>query len=214
VNGPENIGKVHLAAWELVVLFHYAFFLCEFPDSTALWISVIIITLHGNCRRIVGCAIDMMLSNYLQLLLVFKSLNIRSLNCKDPVHILLVGPHGQAKTLFLKCILETFGEKKAFFTVGGNASKSGMIDLLFGMRPKYLLLDELEHLKPEYQTALLSLMETFKSNDALESQQLKTWVFATGNGTKKLSEPLLSRFRVMYLNEYEFSQFYEISDNN
>ena len=36
-------------------------------------------------------------------------------------------------------------------------------------------------------------------------------VFATSNGTKKLSEPLLSRFRVMYLNEYEFSQFYEIS---
>jgi hypothetical protein len=34
---------------------------------------------------------------------------------------------------------------------------------------------------------------------------------ATSNGTKKLSEPLLSRFRVMYLNEYEFSQFYEIA---
>jgi MoxR-like ATPase len=41
--------------------------------------------------------------------------------------------------------------------------------------------------------------------------QLKTWVFATSNGTKKLSEPLLSRFRVMYLNEYDFSQFYEIA---
>jgi MoxR-like ATPase len=86
------------------------------------------------------------------------------------VHILLVGPPGQAKTMFLKCILETFGEKKAFFTVGGTASKS----------------------KVRYT-------------------HLKTWVFATSNGTKKLSEPLLSRFRVMYLNEYEFSQFYEIS---
>jgi len=41
--------------------------------------------------------------------------------------------------------------------------------------------------------------------------QLKTWVFATSNGTKKLSEPLLSRFRVMYLNQYDFSQYYEIS---
>ena len=41
--------------------------------------------------------------------------------------------------------------------------------------------------------------------------QLKTWVIATSNGTKKLSEPLLSRFRVMYLNEYSFSQFYEIA---
>jgi holliday junction DNA helicase RuvB len=43
---------------------------------------------------------------------------VRSLTSKQPVHILLVGPPGQAKTLFLKCILETFGEKKAFFTVG------------------------------------------------------------------------------------------------
>ena len=40
---------------------------------------------------------------------------------------------------------------------------------------------------------------------------LKTWVFATSNGTKKLSQPLLSRFRVIYLKEYEFSQFYEIA---
>jgi holliday junction DNA helicase RuvB len=46
---------------------------------------------------------------------------IRSLNSGEPVHILLVGPPGQAKTLFLRCILETFGGKKAFFTVGGNA---------------------------------------------------------------------------------------------
>jgi hypothetical protein len=55
---------------------------------------------------------------------------IRSLNSKEPVHILLVGPQGQAKTLFLKCIFETFRQNKAFFTVGGNASKSGMIDVL------------------------------------------------------------------------------------
>jgi predicted ATPase with chaperone activity len=37
---------------------------------------------------------------------------VRSLTSKKPVHILLVGPPGQTKTLFLKCILETFGETK------------------------------------------------------------------------------------------------------
>src|SRR5215469_7180602 len=70
---------------------------------------------------------------------------VRSLTSKEPVHILLVGPPGQAKTLFLKCILETFGEKKAFCTVGCNASKLGMIDVLFDLQPKYLLIDEIEH---------------------------------------------------------------------
>ena len=85
---------------------------------------------------------------------------LRSLNSREPVHILIVGPPGQANTLFLKCILEAFGSTKAFFTVGGNASKSGIIDVLFDMQPKYLLVDEIEHLKPDYQTMLLSLMET------------------------------------------------------
>jgi len=139
---------------------------------------------------------------------------VRSLNSKEPVHILLVGPPGQAKTLFLRCIREHFREK-AFFTVGGNASKSGIIDALFDLRPKYLLIDEIEHLKPEYQTTLLSLMETGLLSQTVHKKvrqtYLKTWVFATSNGTKKLSEPLLSRFRVMYLTEYNFSQFYEIS---
>jgi MoxR-like ATPase len=140
---------------------------------------------------------------------------LRALNSDEPVHVLLVGPPGQAKTLFLKCILKTFGEKKAFFTVGGNASKSGMIDALFDMRPKYLLIDEIEHLKPVYQTTLLSLMETGILTQTIHSKvrhmHLKTWVFATSNGTKKLSQPLLSRFKIMYLSEYEFSQFYEIA---
>jgi MoxR-like ATPase len=105
--------------------------------------------------------------------------------------------------------------KKAFFTVGGNASKSGLIDALFDMRPRYLLVDEIEHLKPEYQTAVLSLMETGILTQTMHSKvrhiHLKTCVFATSNGTKKFSEPLLSRFRVIYLNEYEFPQFYEIA---
>jgi MoxR-like ATPase len=140
---------------------------------------------------------------------------IRSLNSKDPVHILLIGPPGQAKTLFLKCILEEFEWNKAFFAAGGNASKSGIIDVLFDMRPRYLLIDEIEHLKSEYQTMLLSLMETGILTQTMHKKvrqtHLKTWVFATSNGTKRLSEPLLSRFRVMYVNQYDFAQFYEIS---
>jgi MoxR-like ATPase len=141
----------------------------------------------------------------------------RSLDCEHPVHILLVGPPGQAKTLFLKCIFEAYGSTNSYFTIGGNASKSGMIDVLFELRPKYLLVDEIEHPKPEYQTMLLSLMETGILTQTMHRKvrqtNLKTWVFATSNGTKKLSEPLLSRFRVMYVNEYDFAQFYEISTN-
>jgi MoxR-like ATPase len=89
--------------------------------------------------------------------------------------------------------------EKGIFTVGGNASKSGLIDVLFDMQPKYLLIDEIEHLKPEYQTTLLSLMETRILTQTMHSKvrqiHLKTWVFAISNGTKKLSEPLLSKIQ-------------------
>jgi MoxR-like ATPase len=36
-----------------------------------------------------------------------------------------------------------------------QGSVIGMIDVLFDMRPKYLLIDEIERLKPEYQTMFL-----------------------------------------------------------
>jgi hypothetical protein len=42
------------------------------------------------------------------------------LNSKEPVHILLVGPPGQAKTLFLKCILEAYGSRQMPIAVSGN----------------------------------------------------------------------------------------------
>ena len=81
-----------------------------------------------------------------------------------------------------------------------------LIDVLFDMRPKYLLVDEIEHLKHEYQTALLSLMETGILTQAMHSKvrhiHLKTV-------QRNFQNPC--RFRVMYLNEYEFSQFYEIA---
>jgi hypothetical protein len=38
---------------------------------------------------------------------------LRSLNSDEPVHILLVGLPGQGKILFLKSILEAFGEKSS-----------------------------------------------------------------------------------------------------
>jgi holliday junction DNA helicase RuvB len=169
------------------------------------WKSALAITRRGNApffNEIIGYE-------------GIKRTFLRSLTSEEPVHIILVGPPGHAKTLFLKCILEAFGQREAFFTVGGNASKSGIIDVLFDMRPRYLLIDEIEYLRPEYQTMLLSLMETGiltqTMHKKLRQVHLKTWVFATSNGTRKLSEPLLSRFRVMHLNRYDFSQFYEIS---
>jgi Holliday junction DNA helicase RuvB len=40
--------------------------------------------------------------------------------------------------------------------------------------------------------------------------QLKTWVFATSNGTDRMLTPLLSRFVVLHFKQYTFGSFQEV----
>ena len=50
--------------------------------------------------------------------------------------------------------------KDSYFIDCSNATKSGIIDYVFGNKPRYLLLDELDKLSKKDQTFLLNLMET------------------------------------------------------
>lgn len=134
-----------------------------------------------------------------------------SLSSEMPVHILLVGPPASAKTLFM---LECIKLERSFFTLGSHSTKSGMIDYLFEKRPRYLIVDEIEHMPMKDQTALLSLMETGivaeTKYQRTRNTQLKTWVFATSNGTERMLTPLLSRFVVLHFKPYSFGSFQEV----
>jgi replication-associated recombination protein RarA len=136
-----------------------------------------------------------------------------SLSSKDrPVHILLVGPPASAKTLFM---LECLKLERSYFMLGSHSTKSGMIEYLFEKRPRYVIVDEIEHMPLKDQTALLSLMETgiiaeTKFQKA-RNTQLKTWVFATSNGTERMLTPLLSRFLVLYFKPYKYNSFKEVT---
>jgi DNA polymerase III delta prime subunit len=142
-----------------------------------------------------------------------KKLFHLSLYSKErPVHILLVGPPASAKTLFM---LECMKLERSYFTLGSHSTKSGMIEYLFAKRPRYLIIDEIEHMPLKDQTALLSLMETgiiaeTKFQKA-RNTQLKTWVFATSNATERLLTPLLSRFLVLYFKPYKYGNFKEVT---
>lgn len=129
-----------------------------------------------------------------------------------PVHILLVGPPASAKTLFM---LECMKLDRSYFTLGSHSTRSGMIEYLFEKRPRYLIIDEIEHMPLRDQTALLSLMETgiiaeTKFQKA-RNTQLKTWVFATSNATERMLTPLLSRFLILYFKPYKFESFKEVT---
>nr|WP_294807930.1 ATP-binding protein [uncultured Nitrososphaera sp.] len=140
-----------------------------------------------------------------------KRLFQMSLSSDKPVHILLVGPPASAKTLFM---LECMKLERSYFTLGSHSTKSGMIDYLFEKRPRYLIVDEIEHMPMKDQTALLSLMETGIVAETkfqkTRNTQLKTWVFATSNGTERMLTPLLSRFIVLHFKQYSLGSFTEI----
>jgi Holliday junction DNA helicase RuvB len=140
-----------------------------------------------------------------------KRLFSLSLSSDRPVHILLVGPPASAKTLFM---LECIKLERSFFTLGSHSTKAGMVDYLFEKRPRYLIVDEIEHMPMKDQTALLSLMETGIVAETkfqkTRNTQLKTWVFATSNGTERMLTPLLSRFVVLHFKPYSFGSFSQV----
>ena len=141
-----------------------------------------------------------------------KRLFRMSLSSEKPVHVLLVGPPASAKTLFM---LECIKLERSFFTLGSHSTKSGMIDYLFKDRPRYLIVDEIEHMPMKDQTALLSLMETGiiaeTKYQKTRNTQMKTWVFATSNGTERMLTPLLSRFIILHFKKYKYENFREIA---
>jgi Holliday junction DNA helicase RuvB len=138
---------------------------------------------------------------------------VKAILSKRPVHILLLGSPGSAKTMFLTEIMRE--HKASYFVVGSNTTKAGLVNQLFERRPKFLLIDELEKMSMKDQNALLHLMETgiiseTKINKTRE-MELTSWVFATANSCEKIIKPLLSRFAILEMPEYTFEEFTEIA---
>jgi MoxR-like ATPase len=142
-----------------------------------------------------------------------KQIFAKAILSKRPVHILLVGSPGSAKTMFLTEIMRQY--KESYFIVGSNTTKAGLLNQLFERRPKFLLIDELEKMSATDQTSLLHLMETGIISETkinkTRQMELASWVFATANSCDKIIQPLLSRFAILEIPEYTFEEFTEIA---
>jgi Holliday junction DNA helicase RuvB len=142
-----------------------------------------------------------------------KWLLTSALNSEQPVHILLVGKLGLGKTRFIEAIEREYED--SYMTLGLGATGAGMINACFERQPRYLLVDEIEHLRQSDQAALLSLMQ---SGVLVETKVSKTRriefrcsVIATCNDTKRLKAPLLSRFAIINIPEYDKEQFVSVT---
>lgn len=80
-----------------------------------------------------------------------KWLLTSAIDSEQPVHILLVGKPGLAKTKFLEAIEREYED--SYMALGSGTTCAGMINACFERRPRYLLVDEIEHLN-------LSLMQS------------------------------------------------------
>jgi Holliday junction DNA helicase RuvB len=104
---------------------------------------------------------------------------------------------------------------RAYFTTGAHSTKAGMLDYLFDKRPRFLLIDEIEHMSAKDQAVLLSLMQSQILSETkykkTRQTQLKCSIFASSNGTKKMLDPLLSRFVVVNVEKYSYEEFKEVA---
>jgi MoxR-like ATPase len=142
-----------------------------------------------------------------------KKLLLKSIISKEPVNILLTGPPSSSKTVFLLDMLEALDE--SYFMDATSTTSAGMIDYMFTHDMKYLLIDEIDKMKPKDQAALLNALETgiiceTKLNGKTRQKRIKIWTFATSNGVEGLSNALRSRFMELHLKEYTYEEFKDI----
>jgi len=137
-----------------------------------------------------------------------------ALRAEQPVHVLLTGEPGCGKTQFLENI-KGYYKDRAYFTIGAHSTKAGMLDYLFEKRPRFLLIDEIEHMPAKDQAVLLSLMQSQILSETkyrkTRQTQLRCSVFATSNSTKKMLDPLLSRFVMIIVEKYSYEEFKDIA---
>jgi AAA+ superfamily predicted ATPase len=142
-----------------------------------------------------------------------KDIVRRALDSEENYNLLFTGPTASAKTMFLNGIMEM--KKDAVYFDGANTT-SRILDVLEQERPKIICIDELDKMSRQFQNQLLNFMESgrvkvdqMKRRYDFEIKGVK--IFGSCNDIKRLSAPLQSRFRRLFLSIYTEDQFLEVS---
>lgn len=125
-----------------------------------------------------------------------------------PVHTLLLGAVGTAKTIILE---ELRRLPRSCYADGGIATKAGIIEYLLAEEPRYLIIDQVDHLAAQDQQALLGVMATgrvarLKYRQHQDESRL-VWVFASANRPRRLSPALMDRFQVFHFEAYSPQEY-------
>lgn len=144
-----------------------------------------------------------------------KTVLVDVVNNPKIVHVCLLGPAGQGKTVFLKVLEEYYGNKCIFIS-GQSVTKSGFTDkILKNPLLEAVLIDEIDKMEIVDQMPLLSIMSDNRVNEMKfrrdrSAEDLKLKIFASGNDYHKLYPALIDRFFFIHQEKYTADQFYRI----
>src|SRR5215472_7805123 len=98
----------------------------------------------------------------------------------------------------------------------GSNTTSRILDVLEKERLKIICIDELDKMSESFQNQLLNFMESGRVDVEQQKRQYHfeikgAKVFATANDINKLSKPLQSRFRKLFLPRYTEEQFIQVA---
>ena len=134
-----------------------------------------------------------------------------------PVHIMLTGARGTAKSLFLQAIKDNLSN---VHYITNNSTGAGIMNYL-SKHPntRILCIDEFEKIPHNEANVLLDIMESQKlrSEKAVNNKQynldMDLRIFATSNNINKLTPEMKSRFLIFHLKEYSYKEFVQVGKN-
>ncbi|MBI2849784.1 MAG: AAA family ATPase [Chloroflexi bacterium] len=139
-----------------------------------------------------------------------KELLQACLLAEKPVHVLLDGPPALAKSLFLWDIERAAGGD-VLWLVGSGTSKGGLWDRIGDVRPRFVLIDELDKMNASDTAGLLSMMEGGRLVRAKVGREMSVThevrVVAAANRADLLSPELRSRFIIRKLRAYSREEY-------
>ena len=138
----------------------------------------------------------------------------RALISEEQINILLVGPPATSKTLIMSTIQEKCNN--VFYYDASNTTSAGLIaELFYNKNAKLIIIDEIDKLKRNDLSSLLSLLNNGKIVKKLKEIKYdfrieNVKIFATSNSIVNLPKPVRSRFQEYYLREYSDDDFIKV----
>src|SRR5215467_3562335 len=144
-----------------------------------------------------------------------KNIINRVLSSEENFNLLLVGPPASSKTQFLMEIMKAREGKTVYIDATNTTNR--ILQVLEEEKPEIVLLDELDKLPRNFAEKLLSFLESGRAkvdqkNCQMDFRLKGCKVFAAANEINRLSKPLQSRFRKLFLPRYTEEQFLNVSE--